>query len=282
MVLKLDPRFPLVWRSPDSLQLGVDAPVVVLERVSSVQERLVAALVSGVGRSGLDMIANSGPAAVCDVDELLSAVKPALLRATSPGDAIAVEGHGITADRIRSLIDPSGSALAVIVAHHVIEPEQHGRWLRRDVPHLPIVYGDAVVRIGPIVEPGTGPCLYCLDLHRTDADRAWPAIATQLWGRVARTETPLVAGEVAAIATRMVLARLAVARPGPATSIELDASTGTRTSRRWERHPDCLCTVEYGAGEISEARPETGKASARHHDPNRSSPRRGADAAAPA
>jgi bacteriocin biosynthesis cyclodehydratase domain-containing protein len=276
MVLKLDPRFPLVWRSPNSLQLGVDAPVVVLDQVSSAQERLVAALVSGVGRSGLDMIAHSDPAAVCDVDELLSVVEPALLRATPPEATIAVEGSGITADRIRTLIDPSGSAFAVIVAHHVIEPEQHGRWLRRDVPHLPIVYGDAVVRIGPIVEPGTGPCLYCLELHRTDADPAWPAIATQLWGRVARTETRLVAGEVAAIAARTVLARLAAGRPGPATSIELDTSTGERVSKRWERHPDCLCRLD-----LSEARPGSARASARPHGPTPSSPRRGAGAASP-
>ena len=33
--IKLDERFPIVWRSPDSLQLGADAPLVVFEGVSS-------------------------------------------------------------------------------------------------------------------------------------------------------------------------------------------------------------------------------------------------------
>ena len=34
MVLRLDPRLPLVWRSPTSLQLGISRPVVVLEKAS--------------------------------------------------------------------------------------------------------------------------------------------------------------------------------------------------------------------------------------------------------
>ncbi len=49
MVLKLDPRFPLVWRTPSSLQLGVDPAVVTLHDVSETTERLLAALVAGVG-----------------------------------------------------------------------------------------------------------------------------------------------------------------------------------------------------------------------------------------
>ena len=56
MVLRLDPRLPLLWRTPSSLQFGVDDPPVVLEAVSAAEERMIAALRVGVSRSGLEMI----------------------------------------------------------------------------------------------------------------------------------------------------------------------------------------------------------------------------------
>ena len=60
----------------------------------------------------------------------------------------------------------------------------------RDVPHLAVVFDDDGARVGPLVEPGAGPCLRCLDLGRRDADPAWPAIAAQLAGRPAATGRP--------------------------------------------------------------------------------------------
>lgn len=55
-----------------------------------------------------------------------------------------------------------------------------------DVPHLPVcVFGSRAV-IGPLVLPGTTGCLRCAELHRADAEPAWPRIAAQLahrrWG----------------------------------------------------------------------------------------------------
>ncbi|MCU1415358.1 MAG: hypothetical protein JWN80_2698 [Microbacteriaceae bacterium] len=270
MVLKLDPKWPLVWRDPHSLQLGVDRPVAVLEGVTSEQERMVAALVAGVSRSGLDMLG-----AHTDVDSLLVALAGALVGERAARTGVTVHGAGPTVDRLNELL-PVADSPVVIVAHHVVSPELHGYWLRRDMPHLPVVYGDAKVRIGPFIEPGTGPCLYCLELHRTDADPAWPAIASQLLGRRASTETALVTTEVAAIVVRLI-ERRASAGPGTARSIELDVSTGRTSERDWVRHPDCRCggIVEDGA---IEARRESVTVSAGPRAPIRISPRTGAAA----
>lgn len=273
MVFKLDSRWPLVWRSPDSIQVGVDRPLLVLDQVTAAQERLIAALVAGVARSGLDMLAQNST----DVDELLHRLEPAMVDESAERAAIRVHGGGPTAHRLRGLV-ADGDGPVVIIAHHVVSPELHGHWLRRDIPHLPVVYGDAVVRIGPFIEPGVGPCLYCLELHRTDADPAWPTIASQLLGRSAGTETALVATEVAAIVTRLVMRR-ATAGPGPATSIELEVSTGRTLERRWRRHPDCQC----GGVEATTPTPRgNASASVLQFSPTPSSPRTGADAVAPA
>ena len=267
MVLQLDPRLPLVWRSPQSLQLGVDDPAVVISEVSEAEERMLAALVAGVSRPGLSMIAASSGADESAVESLLRAVAPAMRsKIGEPVPAtVTLVGRGPTADLLTGALaasgvrlrlpgpdpdlgqDVDGDGFAVIVAHFVIEPEFHGRWLRRDVPHLPIVFGDTGARVGPIVEPGDGPCLYCLERTRTDADRAWPAIASQLWGRRSPADGGLIATEVAAIAARIVISRLR-AGPGDPVSVRLDAETGVRTERTWHPHPECGCAALPGTG----------------------------------
>ena len=254
MVLRLDPRFPLLWRTPQSLQFGTDRPRVVLEAVSHADELVIAALVMGVSRSGAEMIGRSAglPDGACDA--LIRALDPALEHSAppqAPATAVVI-GTGETAELVKRLLVGSGMAvladepdaspeIAVIVAHYVIEPEVHGRWLRRDIPHLAVVFGDEVVRVGPIIRPGTGPCLYCLELHRTDSDPSWPAIASQLWHRRSSIETSLVAAEVAATVARLILARRIMHRIEPLTTIEIDAGSGERMLREWGSHPECGC-----------------------------------------
>ena len=251
MVLKLDPRYPLVWRSPSSLQLGVDPAIVTLHDVSETTERLIAALVAGVGLPGLTMLARGR---LAERDELLRLVEPVLApeAASEPVKPIvAITGSGRTADAIAATLHGDGlhvvSAemhdrphLAIAVAHYVLPPELHGHWLRRDVPHLPVVITDSATVIGPLVRPGDGPCLHCLELHHRDADRAWPAIASQLLGRSSPVESAAGASEAAAIVTRIVLGWTGGADVGRA-SIRIDAGTGERAERTWTPHPDCGC-----------------------------------------
>jgi bacteriocin biosynthesis cyclodehydratase domain-containing protein len=97
------------------------------------------------------------------------------------------------------------------------------------------------VRIGPLIEPGRGPCLYCLHRARVDADAAWPAIASQLWGRRSRLETALVCAEAAALASRLVLSRLRDGASTTATALDLDAASGRTVERPFHAHPQCGC-----------------------------------------
>lgn len=265
MTLRLDPAQPAVWRSPDSLQFGVDAPTVVLDAVSTAEERMLAALTAGVTRSGLEMIAGTAGATTGAAGRLLEVLAPALQgddRAAG-GPVALVGGSGTTrliGDMLRergihAAIGAEDARLAVIVSDHVIAPEEHGRWLRRDVPHLPVVFGDRVVRIGPVVEPGSSACLFCLERHRTDADAAWPAIASQLWGRTSPLHSALTDAEAAAIAARRILERIERGPAAQAVSTELDAATGALALRRWEVHPACGCTADLTAGPPGNAMP---------------------------
>lgn len=259
MILRLDPRIPLVWRDPSSMQLGVPARVV-LDDLSPAGEQMVAALTAGISVSGLAMVGESAGAGAPEIARLLDAVTPALLpepRGTATA-SVAVAGTGTTADRIARGLAEAGLKvnvaptvlaleeaavcdLGIAVGSFVLEPAAHGFWLRRDIPHLPVVFSDRGAAIGPIVEPGTGPCLYCLERYRTDADPAWPAIASQLWGRQSSAETLLASAEVAAIVTRLAVRRLADGAGAVATSTVLTSETGDLETLQWQPHPDCGC-----------------------------------------
>jgi bacteriocin biosynthesis cyclodehydratase domain-containing protein len=262
MVLRLDGRYATAWRDPFSLQIGVDPARVVLRDVSTAQERMIAALESGVSRSGLDMIATSSGASASDAAALLRALKLLIVsdEPVRPAPRVSIAGAGQTVERIAGMlalagVDVSVSTtvtddrcdLGVVVGHYVLDPESYGFWLRRDLPHLPVVFGDDSVMIGPMVEPGNSPCLYCLEHHRRDSDASWSAIASQLWGRHARSETPLASAEVATRVTRLVLGRLefgrAAGRTMSARSFQLAADTGEVTRREWMPHPDCGCVA---------------------------------------
>lgn len=253
MVLRLDPQLPVVWRTPTSMQFGVTRPTVVLNDLDLASEKMIAALGVGVSRSGLTMIARSAGATDVAVDALLTRLRPVMLRESPPAPSpVVIAGSGLLADRLAGLLAGAGVPLllartaaaaeaaeagfAIAIGHYVLDPALHGLWLRRDVPHLPVILGDASVAIGPLVEPGRTACLFCLQRHATDADAAWPAIASQLWGRRSPAETELVASEVAAMVARMVLSGDA-----PSDQIVLEVESGRQTRQAFAVHPDCGC-----------------------------------------
>jgi bacteriocin biosynthesis cyclodehydratase domain-containing protein len=124
------------------------------------------------------------------------------------------------------------------------------------------VVTDAASVVGPFVEPGDGPCLRCLELHRRDADPSWPAIATQLLGRRSAAQSAVLVAETAAAVGRLVMARLTVGA-GDAASTRIDAATGERTVQHWGVHEECGCRgVDALLTPLSRARPETGWAGA--------------------
>lgn len=172
---------------------------------------------------------------------------------------IAFDGDSPIADRIAEGLEALGHrtvaaagtdadrvALAVLVAGWVVPPAAQLPWLRADVPHLAVVLDDDGAEVGPLVEPGAGPCLRCRELARRDADTAWPAIAAQLAGRPMqlgrpRAEFDAVARAVAAADDRIRLGR----NPLVASSVAISAD-GSTTTRSYSPHPDCGCRAPGG------------------------------------
>ena len=256
MVLKLADDIPIVWRSPTSLQLGIDAPRIVLDDVGAGEERLIAALRRGISPSGWSMLARDAGLTEERARGVLAALASLMSAppAMVPGRTLVL-GDGPIASALAALLNDAGRlagpgerrpALVALVAGWVIGPEDAQHWLRRDVPHLPIVAADRSVTIGPLVEPGAGPCLYCGQLTRTDADPAWPAIAAQLWGRDAPRHSALTVSTVAAFAARRLLARMDSGGPvdnGTARAWRIADEGGTISVVPQLRHPRCSCAA---------------------------------------
>lgn len=253
MILRLDPRRPFVWRTPTSIQLGIDPAVVILEDVNDGDARVLAALATGVTRQGLSVIGGSAGVEEARLDALVEAVGPALETAHAseprpdtvcvigsvPAAAriaalLAAAGHRVLAATVLDDLDTEPISAAVLVSHHVIDPREHLRWLNRDVPHLAVVFSELAATVGPLVRPGSTPCLACVEQQRTDADPSWPAIGYQLWGIPAAADTTLLATEAALETVRMLAER-------PEDQVRIDAEGGARIRRRWDYSPRCGC-----------------------------------------
>jgi hypothetical protein len=139
--------------------------------------------------------------------------------------------------------------LVVLAAVGAISPEAGEPWLRRGIPHLPVVVQGHRVQVGPlVVGGGDGPCLSCLDLHRCDRDAAWPALLSQLTARgPLRPSAPVnLEGTLGAMtigAAAMIVHTCLDGQPVcEGLSLELSLPWPTVQTRRWITHPMCDCT----------------------------------------
>ena len=147
-------------------------------------------------------------------------------------------------------MSPAEVDLVVLSDYLVADPRMVRDLHSRGVPHLAVRVRDGTGLVGPLVIPGVTSCLGCADLHRSDRDAAWPAIAAQL------RETVGVADRATLLATaalalsqvnRVIAAVRGQAAPNPEppqalnATLEFDLNAGVIVARPWTRHPLCSC-----------------------------------------
>ena len=131
----------------------------------------------------------------------------------------------------------------MLVEHGVASPVRARPLVREDLAHLSVVVGDVDVTVGPLVVPGTGPCLRCLDLHRCDADPRWPAVATQVAADPPDGVESSLGPLAAALAVGQVLAHLDGRAPASrGATLQVDAVDPVPRRTPWPVHADCGCT----------------------------------------
>ncbi len=148
--------------------------------------------------------------------------------------------------------------LVVLTGRTVIDPSEADALLGMGVTHLPVTLIETSATVGPLVIPGAGPCLHCVDLHRADRDRSWPLMAAQLMTSTVSRPRGVAACDVvlataaASLACLQVLAWIQTRSPTPegptpttmgesGVAYTLSLPWGRPRKRRYTVHPQCGC-----------------------------------------
>jgi bacteriocin biosynthesis cyclodehydratase domain-containing protein len=276
----LDPAMPVLLRPDGAVQVGWDPRRAVLVRPpSGLTAAELAALLRSL-RSPTPITDLQRQAAGCgsvDEDDLANLVTQLVgagvatrgcRQSRGRAASIRVHGRGPLSDLLVEALRCSGARIAhssqphaavtsadvdlVILSDSLVADPRMVRDLHsRRVPHLPVRVRDGTGLVGPLVIPGVTSCLGCADLHRSDRDAAWPAIAAQLRDTVgvADRATLLATAALALSQVNRVIAAVrgqeAVPDPGPPpalnATLEFDLNAGSIVARHWTRHPLCSC-----------------------------------------
>lgn len=149
---------------------------------------------------------------------LVDAGQCAPARATTPDPAldIVLTGTGELTAHLESALTTAGHHVHA-VASKALRPDlavltgiggvpfvRAEVWRTARVPHLPVTLDGREVRVGPLAFPG-GPCLRCVDLWRSDADPAWPALLAQVAAATSWSGLPTGGSDVSRIALAVAL-----------------------------------------------------------------------------
>ena len=164
------------------------------------------------------------------------------LLASSPNQMGVVPGHKLTARNLEAI------DCAAIIAHEAIEPRRYVQWLNRDVPHLALSFEVDHASVSPLIVPGRGPCLFCLEQARVNEDPSWPVLASQLVTTKDRLDDSSSRLFCAGVAIQKILAQLDSVGDFRQTDKELvgyrlNLFSGTISEFRWPEHEACSCKL---------------------------------------
>jgi bacteriocin biosynthesis cyclodehydratase domain-containing protein len=286
------PGTHVLRRDADTLQVGLDPAERVLLPDTPRHRRLVleppaGAQVATLGhvllpddaplRAALPPVDSTEPEALWARHSLASRARLGLTQHQRPAPAdviVLVQAYGgrlgeCLADDLRTLLrraglpapaqrrpgprqDPAPTEVHVVVG--VGEPPRAllDYRVQSGTSHLVLRFVEGRAVLGPFVVPGRTGCLHCVDLHRTDADPAWPLLVEQ-YARLTRHDRSdgvpePVDAALAAVATGWAVRDVAAHLQG--TSPVTRSRTFTMTPdlvevvlQEWPQRPDCGCVA---------------------------------------
>jgi bacteriocin biosynthesis cyclodehydratase domain-containing protein len=273
----LNVAMPVLLRPDGAVQVGWDPRRAVLVRPplglsAAALADLLRRMQSGVSLA--DVQAQAAGVDATEMAELIASLVDAgvlttVARRRARSASIRIHGRGPLSDLLAGALRCSGARvtrssrthagapseptdLVVLSDFLVSDPRVVRELLTARVPHLPVRVRDGTGLVGPLVIPGVTSCLGCADLHRSDRDAAWPAVAAQLRDTVGSADRATVLA-TAALALNQVDRVIRAVRSGDEagatpeppptldTTLEFDVHVGSIVARRWSRHPRCSC-----------------------------------------
>lgn len=135
--------------------------------------------------------ARSAPSARSSAPPACGSASPARSFAAEPTFHIFDYAHsqGALASQLEQALMKNGFSpsppdrrcqLLVPLGSQVLPPRLNSYFLQQNFNFLPVLARDGGWLIGPLTVPGLSQCSTCLDLYLSEADPAWPTLATQL------------------------------------------------------------------------------------------------------
>lgn len=250
MVLRIDPRLSIVWRSPTELQFGAPTAVAVVPVPSDWDLQVIELFRIGIEPARLErLVSRSRKASARErVAAIITALTPALdhdvhrreqtlptVQLRGEPALVARLGRALTGLGFEFVDDPQ---VVILIDHFVAQPPRYQPLLATDQHHVAVICDDSQIRISPVITPGKTACLFCLELCQREADPQWTVVASQLVRRrAASANTTLL--NAAAIELSLILESWFVGSC-PRDQLTLVCCAG-RFSQPLQRHPECGC-----------------------------------------
>lgn len=164
----------------------------------------------------------------------------------------ALMQHGFSPsppDRRCQLLVPLGS--------QVLPPRLNSYFLQQNFNFLPVLARDGGWLIGPLTVPGLSQCSTCLDLYLSEADPAWPTLATQLLCQPVAASSQSVATHCINIVVQVASSFFSGSGHWLGRYLEFSQTDLVGFSQVLSPHPECGCS---GLQLLEPIRPVTAEA----------------------
>lgn len=136
-------------------------------------------------------------------------------------------------DRRCQLLVPLGS--------QVLPPRLNSYFLQQNFNFLPVLARDGGWLIGPLTVPGLSQCSTCLDLYLSEADPAWPTLATQLLCQPVAASSQSVATHCINIVVQVVASFFSGSDHWLGRYLEFSQTDLVGSTQVLSPHPECGC-----------------------------------------
>lgn len=148
----------------------------------------------------------------------------------------ALMQHGFSPsppDRRCQLLVPLGS--------QVLPPRLNSYFLQQNFNFLPVLAREGGWLIGPLTVPGLSQCSTCLDLYLSEADPAWPTLATQLLCQPVAASSQSVAAHCINIVAQVASSFFSGSGHWLGRYLEFNQTDLVGFSQVLSPHPECGC-----------------------------------------
>ena len=136
-------------------------------------------------------------------------------------------------DRRCQLLVPLGS--------QVLPPRLNSYFLQQNFNFLPVLAREGGWLIGPLTVPGLSQCSTCLDLYLSEADPAWPTLATQLLCQPVAASSQSVATHCINIVVQVVASFFSGSDHWLGRYLEFSQTDLVGSTQVLSPHPECGC-----------------------------------------